>query len=175
MAEKNSELKVVRQSRDGRRQYDEKGKRALIEAALCSGVSVARLAQEHGVNANLLRKWITKYLLEREKNNAPTPQDTVAREHDFPPSAGEIIDSVSDGRPDLIKPVVQTSAPSPFVPVVAVSSAHPPPPAVPVMALALHVRLSNGVEFDIGEASVEELTTVVQMLGRMPCSASTKA
>ena len=67
MAEKNSELKVVRQSRDGRRQYDEKGKRALNEAALCSGVSVARLAQEHGVNANLLRKWITKYLLEREK------------------------------------------------------------------------------------------------------------
>ncbi|CAH2782421.1 MAG: hypothetical protein PPHEINF_1969 [uncultured Paraburkholderia sp.] len=37
------------------------------------------------------------------------------------------------------------------------------------MVLALHVRLSNGVEFDIGDASVEELTTVVQMLGRMPC------
>ncbi|WP_434661545.1 transposase [Paraburkholderia sp. A3BS-1L] len=174
MAEKDSELKVVRQSRDGRRQYDEKGKRTLIEAALCSGVSVARLAQEHGVNANLLRKWITKYLLEREKNTAQTPQDTIAREHELSPPAGEVIDSVSDGRPDLIKPTAQTPALSPFVPIVAVPSALPTPPAVPVMALALHVRLSNGVEFDIGDASVEELTTVVQMLGRMPCSASTK-
>jgi transposase-like protein len=30
----------------------------LIEAALRPGVSVARMAQEHGINANLLRKWI---------------------------------------------------------------------------------------------------------------------
>jgi transposase len=45
----------------------------------------------------------------------------------------------------------------------------------PSMTLALHVRLSNGVEFDLGEASIDELTTVVQMLGRMPCSGSTKA
>jgi transposase len=31
-------------------------------------MSVVRLAQEHGVNANLLRKWITKYLLEFESD-----------------------------------------------------------------------------------------------------------
>jgi len=37
------------------------------------------------------------------------------------------------------------------------------------------VRLPNGVEFDFGEANLEELTTIVQMLGRMPCSGSTKA
>ncbi|WP_341274240.1 transposase [Burkholderia vietnamiensis] len=53
MADKDSELKVVRKSADGRRRYDEKSKRVLIEAALQPGVSVARLAQEHGVNANL--------------------------------------------------------------------------------------------------------------------------
>jgi transposase len=67
---KDSELKVVRQSRDGRRRYDEGGKRVLIEAALRPGASVARLAQENGINANLLRKWITKYLMEREKGIA---------------------------------------------------------------------------------------------------------
>jgi transposase len=67
MADNNPESRVVFQSRDGRRRYDEKGKRALIEAALQPGVSVARLAQEHGLNANLLRKWITKYLMAREK------------------------------------------------------------------------------------------------------------
>jgi transposase len=41
------------------------------------------------------------------------------------------------------------------------------------MTLSLHVRLSNGVEFDLGKASIDELTTVVQMLGRLPCSGST--
>lgn len=43
------------------------------------------------------------------------------------------------------------------------------------MALSLHVRLSNGVEFDLGEASVDALATVIQMLGRLPCSGSTKS
>ena len=76
MAEHDSELQVISRSRDGRRRYDEKGKRALVEAALRPGMSVARLAQEHGVNANLLRKWITKYLLERESSRcAQAAQD----------------------------------------------------------------------------------------------------
>ena len=35
-------------------------------------------------------------------------------------------------------------------------------------------RLSNGVELDLGAASIDELSTVVQMFGRMPCSGSTK-
>jgi transposase len=50
----DSELRDGSRSLDGRRRYDEKGKRALVEAALRPGVSVARLAQEHGINANLL-------------------------------------------------------------------------------------------------------------------------
>ncbi|WP_419188710.1 hypothetical protein [Burkholderia cepacia] len=56
MADKNPALRRVRQNSDGRRRVDEKGKRALAEAALRLGVSVARLAQEHGINANLRRK-----------------------------------------------------------------------------------------------------------------------
>ncbi|MFM0757291.1 hypothetical protein [Paraburkholderia strydomiana] len=35
------------------------------------------------------------------------------------------------------------------------------------MTLSLHVRLSNGVEFDLSAATIDELTTVVQMFGRM--------
>ncbi|SEK15189.1 hypothetical protein SAMN05216550_1352 [Paraburkholderia tropica] len=42
------------------------------------------------------------------------------------------------------------------------------------MAITLHVRLPNGVEFDLGEASLDELAAIVQMLGRLPCSGSTK-
>lgn len=46
---------------DGRRIYSESGKRALVERALAPGVSVSRLALDHGVNSNLLRKWIRRY------------------------------------------------------------------------------------------------------------------
>src|SRR5580698_6495155 len=91
MADKHSELRVVRQSSDGRRRYDEKGKRTLIETALRPGMSVARLAQEHGINANLLRKWITKYLMEREKGIAFASQETRADERDLPSSAVDAI------------------------------------------------------------------------------------
>jgi transposase len=52
---------VVRKKRDGRCVYSREGKRALVEACLRPGVSVARIALLHGVNANVLRKWITHH------------------------------------------------------------------------------------------------------------------
>ncbi|MBU9551983.1 transposase [Burkholderia multivorans] len=113
MADKDSELRVVRQSSDGRRRYDEKGKRALVEAALRPGVSVARLAQERGINANLLRKWITKYLMEREKGVLPTPQDNG---DDVPPS-GDVTDGVAIDLPSSRKLIVAAAKPPAFVPV----------------------------------------------------------
>lgn len=62
MTEHKTELArplVVGHKRDGRNCYDPEAKRQLIEACLRPGVSVARLAMQHGVNANLLRTWIT--------------------------------------------------------------------------------------------------------------------
>src|SRR5580692_10594721 len=38
--------------------HDRQAKRELVEACLMPGVSVAGLALKHGINANLLRKWI---------------------------------------------------------------------------------------------------------------------
>jgi len=64
MTERDTELPkplVVGHKRDGRRVYDPKAKRELIEACFRPGVSVARLALEHGINANLLRTWMTRY------------------------------------------------------------------------------------------------------------------
>ena len=52
---------VVKHLRDGRRRFDAQAKRELIEACLQPGVSVAGLALAHGVNANLLRKWISRH------------------------------------------------------------------------------------------------------------------
>lgn len=57
---------VVGHKRDGRSCYDPAAKRQLIEACLRPGVSVARLAMQHGVNANLLRTWITRYRRQHE-------------------------------------------------------------------------------------------------------------
>ena len=64
MAEKDTELSrplVVGRKRDGRRCYDKEAKRELIESCLRPGISVAGMAMKHGVNANLLRTWITGY------------------------------------------------------------------------------------------------------------------
>jgi transposase len=52
---------VAGRKRDGRRRYDPEAKRELVEACLRPGVSVARMALDHGVNANLLRKWIGEH------------------------------------------------------------------------------------------------------------------
>ena len=52
---------VVEHRSNGRCRYDPEAKRELVEICLQPGVSVARTALEHGVNANLLRKWIHQY------------------------------------------------------------------------------------------------------------------
>ena len=61
MTEQHSEtscLKVVSIGIDGKRRFDRRTKQRLVEACLEPGASVAGLALKHGVNANLLRKWI---------------------------------------------------------------------------------------------------------------------
>ena len=64
MTEQITELKqrlVVGRKQDGRCCYDPQAKRELIEACFLPGVSVAKLALAHGINANLLRTWMTKH------------------------------------------------------------------------------------------------------------------
>ncbi|TIL20967.1 MAG: transposase [Mesorhizobium sp.] len=51
-------LQVLLVGRDGRRRYDPASRERLFAACLEPGVSVSRQALEHGVNANLVRKWI---------------------------------------------------------------------------------------------------------------------
>ncbi len=47
------------------------------------------------------------------------------------------------------------------------------PMAVQAVKLQLNVRLANGVEFDLGEAGLAELSSVIQLLSSLPCSSST--
>jgi len=79
MAEDISNLKerlVAGFERGGRRRrFDPQAKRELVQACLQPGVSVAGTALEHGVHANLLRKWGR---LRKQKNTYAKPVATVA-------------------------------------------------------------------------------------------------
>ena len=64
MKEHNRQLSrplIVGHGRNGRCLYDPEAKRELVEFCLQPGVSVAKVALEQGINANLLRKWIGRY------------------------------------------------------------------------------------------------------------------
>jgi transposase len=52
---------VLKRKGDGRRIYNASHKRAIVEQCLQPGVSVAGIALAHGINANLVRKWIVKH------------------------------------------------------------------------------------------------------------------
>ncbi len=61
MSEGHSELSrplLVGRKSDGRAVYDRQAKRELIEICLQSGRSIAAIAREHGLNANLLHNWV---------------------------------------------------------------------------------------------------------------------
>lgn len=54
-------LPIIGIDRGGKRRYDPQAKRALVQACLEPDISLAGLALAHGVNANLLRKWVVQH------------------------------------------------------------------------------------------------------------------
>ena len=58
MEDGGQKLRVTAVHLNGRRAYDPVSKARLIESCLQPGASVAQLALDHGINANLLWKWI---------------------------------------------------------------------------------------------------------------------
>lgn len=64
MGSEDCGLRVTRVLRNGRRRFDAASKDRLVSACLRPGVSISGLALAHGVNANLLRKWVGKRLAE---------------------------------------------------------------------------------------------------------------
>lgn len=51
----------IEQPRRTKRRHSEEFKRTVVRACSDPGVSVAGVAMAHGVNANLVRKWLAKY------------------------------------------------------------------------------------------------------------------
>ncbi len=52
---------IVGRKRDGRCVYDAQAKQELIEACGRPGISMAKLARDCGINANLLNTWVRKH------------------------------------------------------------------------------------------------------------------
>lgn len=77
---------VRRPTRKGCPNHAVEFKRGLAAAACKPGISVAKLALEHGVNTNLLFKWRREYRV--GKFGAPDPVDVVPQSApDFPVAA----------------------------------------------------------------------------------------
>ena len=69
---------VVKRYANGRCLYDADAKRELIEACMKPGTSVARLAREHGVNANLLHTWMGQCRREQNRVVVSSPAAAIA-------------------------------------------------------------------------------------------------
>jgi transposase len=73
MLERSTDLvpNLVRgHKRNGRNLYNRDAKRELVRRCLQPGVSLAATALAHGVNANLLRKWVVTYTGQRPEVEA---------------------------------------------------------------------------------------------------------
>lgn len=152
--QKNSEVfngLVVGHKRDGRCRYDPQVKQELIRQCILPGVSVARMAMQHGINANLLRSWITK----SQSSNAPAVQravfETAARDSQaFVP--------------------VQVQAVAASAEVSMLTKACGSASKSSAVSMRIQVQLPNGISVDLGQARMEELSGVIQMLSHLPCS-----
>src|SRR3569832_593814 len=133
-------LMVTGVRRDGRRHYDRQSKLALAKACLQPGVSLAGMALKHGVNANLLRKWVVSY----QMANA----DSAAR-------------MTMDDRVDAFVHVMLGGASAPLMENL-MRSASSSAESFPQLA-CLRAHMPNGVtlEFDCSDRDTTNETTII--------------
>ena len=135
---------VVGHKRDGRSIYNAQARGDLVRASRQPGVSLAKIARTCGINANVLSNWVRQH--ERSKCGAAAPQ-------------GEVI---------------EMPAASDFVAVQIDSPPLPPTPAPAAPALDVQVRLPNGATLDVRGADLDGAIKLLEGLGRLRCSGSTK-
>lgn len=63
----------IRTNRTGRRTYAPEFKRTVVEACAVPGTSLAAVALRHGINANLVRRWVVRARGQRSSCVAKTP------------------------------------------------------------------------------------------------------
>jgi transposase len=137
---------VVGHKSDGRKVFDETAKAELVALCARTGTSVSKLARRVDVNANQLSRWIRE---QREGRSV-----VVARKSDA----------------FVALPVVASAAVEPVEDQVGdrhVRADH-------AAAMTLQARLPNGVVIDLHDVGLRQALEVLETLGRLRCSASTK-
>ena len=154
---------VVGRMRDGRCRYDPQVKQKLVGQCMLPGVSVARMAMQHGVNANLLRAWISKWKTKSQSSQAITKQRAVCEiaAQDVPAFVPVQVQAgaVSAADASSVVTMMPTKACGAASKSAAVSA-----------SMRIQVQLPNGISVDLGQARVEELAGVMRMLCHLPCS-----
>jgi transposase len=148
MSEDDQKLRVRRVGRDGRRGYDPESKARLVAACLEPGISISGLALAHGINANLLRKWV--------KDARETGFSVVSARSAFIPVVA------ADGSP----PVGTCSQEMP------VASGEDQPVLLEKTARVsrsckISALLPNGVKLSLECGDVDALTTIIGALGHV--------
>lgn len=140
-------LKVACLRRDGRRLYEAESKERLIDACLQPGVSLASLALEHGVNANLLRKWVAQRI---------QFQGEVAR-----PASGSVVLPEAPGFVRVATSSLQAAQSSGSLPTRSVE---------PVDKPRLQATMPNGVTLSLDGCDAHMLAAMIAALGRCDVS-----
>jgi transposase len=135
---------VLKQKRDGRSVYDPTAKAELLRLAREPGMSLAKIARACGMNANVLSSWI------RQAERGESTASAAARQ------------------------VIDVATPA-FVPV-AIEANTATPPATPTRSPTLSIQawLPNGVVVEMSGCELRQARELVDVLGRMRCSDSTK-
>ena len=141
---------VAGHKRDGRCRYDPQVKQELIRQCTLPGVSVERRAMQHGIIANLLWRWITK----SQSSNVSAVQRAV-----FKTAAHDSQAFVT----------VQVQADAASAEVSMLTKACGAANKSSAVSMRIQVQLRNGIAVHLGQARMEELSGVMQMLMHLPC------
>jgi transposase len=161
-------LEVVGVFRNGRRRYDPASKQRLVEACLQPDVSLAGLALQHGVNANLLRKWVAEQ--QRQRRNG-VAEGAIARASDAFVPVVESCGVTGAPEPPSPPPTQQLVQPPK-----GARRMDPPGPRLPgprlpglrLPGLRLVVEMPNGVtlRLECSGQDVELVSAMILTLGR---------
>ena len=145
-------LEVVGVLRNGRRRYAPASKRRLVEACLQPGVSLAGVALRHGVNANLLRKWVNR----QQQQSDGVAEGAIERATEVFVPVVELCGVSGAPEPSAL-PAVQ----HPVQPAKAARHTDPPAPR-------LTVEMPNGVtlRLECGGQDVDLVSAMIVTLGR---------
>ena len=128
--------KRVINGKDTRRKHSEALKRDLVERSLQPGASVSAIAQEHGINANLLFNWRRLHLRAQMPCLTPAPP------------------------PALLPVTIETAAPQPVAIQAPATAARAPTGAIEIEIGSARVRLRGTVD----EASLRNVLRALSEL-----------